>query len=96
MTLLDPIEYAIQSLPGIGFERRWSGMEPFPRLRITLDEGHPAGSVFDVVNALYTGEPRIALGESLADQGILFVNPMSLEPWEAEAVGKRLREVLGG
>lgn len=93
-TLLDPIEYALRDVPGISLERRQTEMEPVPRLVITPDPGHPAGSVFDIAVRLYEGDPRIAIGESQADRGVLFVNPMSLDPREAELVGRRLREVL--
>jgi L-seryl-tRNA(Ser) seleniumtransferase len=93
-TLLDPIEYALRDVPGISLERRQTEMEPVPRLVITPDPGHPAGSVFAIAVRLYEGDPRIAIGESQADRGVLFVNPMSLDPREAELVGRRLREVL--
>jgi L-seryl-tRNA(Ser) seleniumtransferase len=93
-TLLDPIEYALHGVHGVAVERRWSEMEPVPRLVLTPDPGHPAGSVFDIAIRMYEGDPRIAVGESQADRGVIYINPMSLDPREAEMVGKRLREVL--
>jgi D-glucosaminate-6-phosphate ammonia-lyase len=94
--LLDPVEYALGGLPGVRVERGWHDAEIYPLLRVAIDPGHPAGTAYDVANRLYDGSPRIAIGESAAERGILTVNPMSLTPQEAEQVSRRLREELAG
>jgi L-seryl-tRNA(Ser) seleniumtransferase len=47
-----------------------------------------------VVDALWEGEPRIAVGILASDDDAIALNPQTLQPGEAELVLARLREVL--
>ena len=59
-----------------------------PRLRIDFED---ATGIAEVQRALAEGEPRIQLG---ARQGLLFFDPMTLLPGEAEVVAERLSAAL--
>jgi L-seryl-tRNA(Ser) seleniumtransferase len=69
---------------------------PVPQLRIELDEAVLGFTAYDAINRLLTGDPAIAVAESYAEFGRLGVNAQGLTEDEAEAVGRRLREVLAG
>jgi hypothetical protein len=42
------------------------------------------------------GEPRIAVGDTQAESGLLIVDPRGIDDDEVEIVGERLREALIG
>jgi L-seryl-tRNA(Ser) seleniumtransferase len=92
--LLDPIEEALQGIPGIEVSRHVPAHKPVPSLRITFT-GECAGSrAYDVVNRLLDGEPSIAIDQSYAEHGRLSVNTQSVTEEEATIVARRLREEL--
>ena len=91
---LDPIEQALEGIPGIHVSRHVPSGKPAPSLRIELD-GECAGKrAYDVVNRLLDGEPSIAIDQSYAEHGRLSVNPQGLTSEEAAAVARRVREEL--
>ncbi|MFT4038056.1 MAG: aminotransferase class V-fold PLP-dependent enzyme [Thermomicrobiales bacterium] len=89
--LLDPIEDAVQAVPGVMVERVTPRGKPVPRLHVTLadDDGTRA---YELVNRLLEGEPGIAVDQSHAEFGRIAVIPQSLTPAESEIVAARLRE----
>jgi L-seryl-tRNA(Ser) seleniumtransferase len=93
---LDPIEQALEGIPGIIVSRHLSHRKPVPSLRIELDGDSAAARAYDVVNRLLDGEPAIAVDQSSAEHGRLSINPQGLTAEEATAVARRLREELRG
>jgi L-seryl-tRNA(Ser) seleniumtransferase len=92
--LLDPIEAALQGIPGIAVSRFVSERKPLPSLRIQL-LGECAGTrAYDLVNRLLDGDPSIAIDQSYAEHGRIAVNPQSVTEEEAEAIARRLYEVV--
>jgi L-seryl-tRNA(Ser) seleniumtransferase len=92
--LLDPIEAALEGIPGISVCRHVPAHKPVPSLRIDLD-GECAGErAYEIVNRLLDGEPSIAIDQSYAERGRLIVVPQGMTEEEAEHVGRRLREEL--
>ncbi len=86
---------ALNALPGIAAARSFPNEagQPLPRCRVHV--GAEAGIERNaVVEALAAGSPSIIV-ESVGDHDI-HVNPMTLEPGEAEIVLKRLTEILMG
>lgn len=64
-----------------------------PTVEVTLDVKH--GSVADLCNRLQNGTPSIAIDPAQRDRGIATINPMCLQPGEAEIVGRELSKALG-
>jgi L-seryl-tRNA(Ser) seleniumtransferase len=93
---LDPIEQALEGIPGIRVSRHLLLHKPVPSLRIELDGDSAAARAYDVVNRLLDGEPAIAVDQSSAEHGRLSINPQGLTAEEATAVARRLREELRG
>src|ERR687898_201735 len=91
---LDPIERALEGLPGIRVSRHVAQHKPVPSLRIDLDGDRVATRAYDLVNRLLDGEPLIAIDQSYAEHGRLSINPQGLTAEEATAVARRLREEL--
>ena len=94
--LLDGVEEALGSMPGVTVERTFNPRKPIPLLRIAIDEELTGKSAYGVVSKLLEGDPPIAVSESYAEQGMIVINPMTLAEDEAETVGRRLHEVLVG
>jgi L-seryl-tRNA(Ser) seleniumtransferase len=92
--LLDGVERRLADAPGIRLTRHINRGKFVPLLQIELADDDAPNAAYAVVNAMLDGEPRIAIGESTADQGRLTVNPQSLTEDEADIVGDRLRAVL--
>ncbi len=93
---LDPIEQALDGIPGIRVSRHVAANKPVPMLRVMV-EGECAGErAYDLVNQLLNGEPAIAIDQSHAERGLLSVNPQGLTTDEASAVARRLRQELTG
>jgi L-seryl-tRNA(Ser) seleniumtransferase len=92
--LLRIVECHLGEIPGVALSHVTSRGRPVPQLRIDLDEASLGFTAYDAVNRLLTGEPAIAVAESYAEFGRLGVNAQGLTEAEAEAVGRRLREVL--
>ena len=69
--------------------------ERFPSVRLDLDELRLGTTAIAAVNALAAGEPIIAVGQGVAPQGSLLLNPFNLDTAdEMTTVVRRLREVL--
>jgi uncharacterized pyridoxal phosphate-dependent enzyme len=64
--------------------------QPVPRTKVLLPPEHLKEQV---IEALMEGEPRIAVAPSETDNALL-LNPMTVQPGEAEIVLKRIQEVL--
>jgi len=91
---LDPIEQALEGIPGIRVSRHLPQRKPVPSLRIELEGDCAPTRAYDLVNRLLDGEPAIAADQSYAEHGRLSINPQGLTAEEAAAVARRLREVL--
>jgi L-seryl-tRNA(Ser) seleniumtransferase len=92
--LLDPIEAALDGIPGIRVDRLLRANKPVPALRIDLG-GECAGErAYDLVNRLLDGEPSIAVDQSHAEHGQIRIVPQGITPEEAESIARRLREEL--
>ena len=69
--------------------------ERFPSVRLDLDELRLGITAIAAVNALAGGDPIIAVGQGMAPQGSLLLNPFNLDTAdEMTTVVRRLREVL--
>lgn len=92
LRLLDPIEAALEGIPGIRVERHVPANRPIPALRVQI-EGDCAGwRAYEVVNRLLDGEPAIAIDQSRAEFGELRIVPHGVTMDEAEAIARRLAE----
>ena len=91
---LDPIEQALEGIPGIRVSRHLPQRKPVPSLRIELEGDCAPTRAYDLVNRLLDGEPAIAVDQSYAEHGRLSINPQGLTAEEATAVARRLREEL--
>ena len=91
---LDTVAAHLNDLPGVSVTRHLDPEFPVPQLWLELDATAPGRTAYDAVNALLTGDPSIAIGESRAELGTLVVDPRGLTEAEAQIVGRRLREVL--
>ncbi|MEA2524631.1 MAG: D-glucosaminate-6-phosphate ammonia-lyase [Thermomicrobiales bacterium] len=92
--LLGIVARHLEGIAGVTASCTTAKGRPVPQLRIELDEATLGFTAYDVVNQLLNGEPAIAVAESYAEFGRLGVNAQGLTEAEAEAVGRRLREVL--
>ncbi|MEA2593981.1 MAG: D-glucosaminate-6-phosphate ammonia-lyase [Thermomicrobiales bacterium] len=92
--LLGIVARHLEGIAGVTASCTTAKGRPVPQLRIELDEASLGFTAYDVVNQLLNGEPAIAVAESYAEFGRLGVNAQGLTEAEAEAVGRRLREVL--
>ena len=93
---LDPIEQALEGIPGIRASRHLRVGKPVPSLRIEMDGDCDGSLAYDLVNRLLDGEPAIAIDQSHAEHGRLSVNPQGLTTEEAVIVARRLREEIRG
>jgi L-seryl-tRNA(Ser) seleniumtransferase len=93
---LDPIEHALEGIPGIRVSRYVPVNKPVPSLRIELDGECQGARAYELVNRLLDGEPAIAVDQSYAEHGRLSINPQGLTAEEATAVAQRLRKELRG
>ncbi len=87
----------LKGIPGIEVERGYPSEagQPFGRAVIYL-EPTGAHSREQVVDALWQGNPRIAVGLEGPEQQGIALNPQTVEPGEDEVILRRLREVLLG
>jgi D-glucosaminate-6-phosphate ammonia-lyase len=92
--LLDPIEAALDDVPGVTAIRYIPPTKPVPSLRVTIAGDSAAGHAYAVVNRLLDGEPSIAIDQSYAEFGRLAVIPQGVTPDEAESIATRLRREL--
>ncbi|MFP6647421.1 MAG: hypothetical protein VCF24_28255 [Candidatus Latescibacterota bacterium] len=66
-----------------------------PAVHVQLDEDVLGKTALEVVRELQDGDPGIAANPSYVREGVVAFGPMCLKEGEAEAVGRRLRAVLG-
>jgi L-seryl-tRNA(Ser) seleniumtransferase len=92
--LLDPIEAALEDVPGVSVIRHVSVDKPLPSLRVTICGDDTGERAYAVVNRLLDGEPSIAIAQSHAEFGQLAVIPQGVTPDEAESIATRLRQEL--
>lgn len=92
--LLDPIEAALNDVPGINVLRHVPASKPVPSLRVTITGADSADQAYKVVNGMLEGEPSIAIDQSHAEFGQLAVIPQGVTPNEAESIARRLHEEL--
>lgn len=90
------IQSRLEGLPGVVSEIRINQAEPeaVPVLRVKLDEVMLEQTAAEVVNRLIEGRPAIAVSQAFLDDGALGINPMVLQPGEAEIVAERIRSEL--
>lgn len=96
MALLDLVADELGEPGGVRVRRRLNVAKPVPLLSIAVDPATVGLSGYEVVAALLSGEPSIAVAESYAEHDVVIVNPQGLTEEEATVVGRRLRDVLGG
>ncbi|MFL5761311.1 MAG: aminotransferase class V-fold PLP-dependent enzyme [Thermomicrobiales bacterium] len=85
----------LKDIPGIRVERGYPSEagQPFGRAIIALEPGFRLTSE-QMVNALWDGDPRIAVGFAGPDRQGIALNPQTVEPGEDEIILQRLREIL--
>ena len=66
-----------------------------PGVRLILDEDAAAMTTMDLIHALERGTPSIRVDTSRAHERQIVFVPFSLRPEDPEAIGRRLREILG-
>ena len=67
----------------------------FPFLELTFRESALGRTAWDISGTLRQGDPSIHLHERRAGEGILTVNPFSLQDGEVEIIAKRIKSLLG-
>lgn len=92
--LLDPIEAAMESVPGISAIRHVPANKPVPSLRVSLSGENCSERAYDVVNRLLDGAPSIAIDQSHAEFGQLAIIPQGVTQDEAEIIAQRLQREL--
>jgi D-glucosaminate-6-phosphate ammonia-lyase len=65
-----------------------------PKAEIWLDQEILGMSVYEVIEALETGDPAIFVGQGLSPQGGLQINPLTLEDGEERVVAERIVQVI--
>jgi hypothetical protein len=65
-----------------------------PRFILTLEPEFKMTGM-DVCIALQNGTPSIHVDPSQAASGIIGISPVCLRPEDPDAIGRRLREVIG-
>ncbi|MEZ4863804.1 MAG: aminotransferase class V-fold PLP-dependent enzyme [Caldilineaceae bacterium] len=86
----------LNKAPGVHAERIFPNEagQPLPRAKVTIDAAHAGRTRDEVVQALETGSPAIAV--SLAGNDGIYLNPMTLADGEEQIVLDRLLEILRG
>ena len=90
--LVKRLDSATGSLRNARTEVRTGGATP--RFIVTLERGFKMTGM-DVCIALQNGTPSIHVDPSQAASGIIGFSPACLRPEDPEAIGKRLRELIG-
>jgi D-glucosaminate-6-phosphate ammonia-lyase len=95
IAMLEEIAAALEGVPGVSIDLGGKKTaSTVPVAVISLDETVIEQSVEDVINKLIEGDPAVGVSQGHVDQRAIGINPMVLQPGEAEIVGRRLREVL--
>ena len=86
----------LQGIAGVTAERGYPSEAGQPHSRTIVRFSAASGVTRQgVVDALWDGDPRIAVGLPTGDDDAIALNPQTLEAGEAAIVLRRLREVLG-
>jgi len=86
----------LQGIAGVTAERGYPSEAGQPHSRTIVRFSAASGVTRQgVVDALWEGDPRIAVGLPTGDDDAIALNPQTLEAGEAAIVLRRLREVLG-
>jgi L-seryl-tRNA(Ser) seleniumtransferase len=95
-SLLEELVAAAGTLPHVRFEVAavTAGRE-VPSAWLYLDEAAVGITALELVRRLQNGEPSIQANPSRVREGAVGFGPMCLKPGEPEAVGQRLRALLG-
>lgn len=97
--LLERIVDAIDGIPHLATEISHPASEQsgaVPTLKIKLNAAGFGRDAFDVSMKLRNGEPRLWVNEKSLPNDVLLITAINLTQQLADAVGKRLREVLSG
>lgn len=92
--LLDPIEAALEEVPGVSVARHIPVDKPVPSLSVTICGDDAGERAYTVVNRLLDGEPSIAVAQSHAEFGRLAVIPQGVTADEAGYIATRLHQEL--
>jgi uncharacterized pyridoxal phosphate-dependent enzyme len=86
----------LQGIPGIEIERGYPSEagQPFGRAIVKILPDHRL-SRDQVVEALWDGNPRVAVGVADLPPNVIALNPQTVEPGEDEIIVSRLRKILG-
>ncbi|MCL5256670.1 MAG: aminotransferase class V-fold PLP-dependent enzyme [Chloroflexi bacterium] len=86
----------LQSLDYVRVDLITPEAKAVPQVYLSLDEHALGFTSLDVVNRLLEGEPMIAVGQGLAYEGTIILNPCTIEDGQEEIIARRLTEVLAG
>ncbi|MBI3977212.1 MAG: aminotransferase class V-fold PLP-dependent enzyme [Chloroflexi bacterium] len=91
---VDSMAAELAKIPHVGIETVVSAAKPVPQLRLHLDEAALGLTALDLVNRLADGDPIVLVGQGMAYQGAIGINPMNLRDGHAEVVVERLTAIL--
>ena len=66
----------------------WTNPESLPKLHVA------AANAFEVCQTLRDGTPRVFVGHSLLDQGLLVINAIAVRSHQQEALATALKSAL--
>jgi uncharacterized pyridoxal phosphate-dependent enzyme len=85
----------LAGLPGVTAERRYPSEAGQPHGRAFIHFNAPCPVSRDqVVEALWEGEPRIAVSAIEDEPDAIALNPQTVEPHEADMISRRIREIV--
>jgi uncharacterized pyridoxal phosphate-dependent enzyme len=85
----------LTGLPGVTAERRYPSEAGQPHGRTFVHFNAPCPVTRDqVVEALWEGNPRIAVAAIEDEPDAIALNPQTVEPHEAELISRRIREMV--
>ena len=92
---VDVMVAALQGIPGVNvFAERDVTGNPQTRTKIVVDPEIAGMDAVGVCKALEDGSPPIYTRDHYAEEGFLFIDPITLRPEDVPTVITRLQEVL--
>jgi D-glucosaminate-6-phosphate ammonia-lyase len=91
--MMETLAGGLHGVPGEVALHGIASEEDVPTVTLTLPRNSRLAAL-DLIIALQNGSPPIHLDPLLCDQGIVIVNPMCLQPGEAEMVAASIRGLL--
>lgn len=91
--ILQTIQHALSRAPVTCHLIEFSDPERWPLLEVTLNHTLSSGAL-DLCRTLRDGTPPIYVDHSRFQEGTVVINPLCLDPMQAETLGKRLAEEL--